>query len=172
MPAAGLIVWLVVGLAALVLPVRETVWVFLIGTGSIAYLGMLLSKFTGENFLDKNKPKNTFDNLFFLSVGMALLVYAVAIPFFILDYTSLPLSVGILTGLMWMPLTWIIQHWVGLFHSIARTVLVLGARYLFPENRFVIIPFAIVVMYIITIAVLENRWKNLKRKKNHIPGRG
>ena len=157
MPLAGLLVWMIVGVAGLLLPPQQTVWVLFIGTGSIVYIGMFISKFTGENFLDKSKPKNTFDNLFLLTVGMAVLVYSIAIPFFIIDYTSLPLSVGILTGLMWMPFSWIIRHWVGVFHSVARTVSIVALWYLFPENRFVTIPLVIVVIYIITIVILEKR---------------
>ena len=87
-PLSGLIVWLLVGLAGLFLPARITVWVLFIGTGSIVYLALFLSKFTGENFLDKQKPKNEFDKLFFFTVGQAVLVYAIAIPFFLIDYTS------------------------------------------------------------------------------------
>jgi hypothetical protein len=162
MPIAGTLIWLIVGIAGMLLPAKMTVWVLFAGTGSIAYLGMFISRFTGENFLDKSRPKNTFDTLFFLSTGMSLLVYAIAIPFFLADYTSLPLTVGILTGLMWMPLTWIIEHWVGLFHSIARTGLIVAAWYLFPDQRFVVIPFIIVGIYIVTIVVLENRWHKVK----------
>ena len=99
-PLAGLIVWLIIGIAGLVLPVKATVWVLFIGTGSIVYLGMFISKFTGEDFLDKKKPKNTFDKLFLFTVGQAVLVYSIAIPFFIVDYSSLPMTIGILTGLM------------------------------------------------------------------------
>ena len=76
-------------------------------TGSILYLGLLFSRFTGENFLDKRRPKNVFDGLFLRAVAMAVLVFAIAIPFFQADYTSLPLSVGILSGLMWLPWSWI-----------------------------------------------------------------
>ena len=81
---------------------------------------MFISKFTGENFLDKSRPRNTFDTLFFMSVLMAVMVYAIAIPFFLIDYTSLPMTVGILAGLMWIPISWIVQHWIGLFHTISR----------------------------------------------------
>ena len=102
-PIAGLIAWLVSGIAALVLPIQYVVWTLFIATGSIVYLGMFISKFTGENFLDKKKPKNEFDQLFMFTVVQALLVYSIALPFFLVDYTSLPLSVGILTGLMWVP---------------------------------------------------------------------
>ena len=28
---------------------------------------------------------------------------------------------------MWIPFSWIIQHWVGIFHSLTRTILVVAA---------------------------------------------
>ncbi len=161
-PIAGLIAWLIVFISGLFLSDEITVWVLFIATGSIVYLGMGISKLTGENFLDKNKPKNTFDRLFFYTVVQAILVYSIAIPFFIENYTSLPLTVGILTGLMWLPLSWIIDHWVGIFHSIVRTISVLALWYLFPTNRFVVIPLAIIIIYIITIIILNNRKKQKK----------
>ena len=154
-PIAGLIAWLIVAISGIIFPDNITVWVLFIATGSIVYLAMGISKLTGEDYLNKSKPKNTFDNLFFLTVAQAILVYSIAIPFFIVDYTSLPLTVGILTGLMWVPLTWIIDHWVGLFHSIVRTILVLILWYLFPSDRFVVIPIAIIIVYIISIIIFE-----------------
>ena len=157
MPLAGLIAWLVIGIAGMTLPITPTVWILFGMTGSIVYLGMAISKFTGEDFLDRTKPKNTFDRLFFLGTGQALLVYAIAIPFFLIDASSLPLTVGILTGLMWMPITWIIDHWVGVFHAVVRTLLVLALWYAFPAHRFVAIPFAIVVLYLVTLLILKNR---------------
>lgn len=115
MPLAGTIAWIVAGIAGALLPPVQATWALFIATGSIVYLGLVLSRFTGENFTSRTRPKNTFDRLFLYTVGMSLLVYAIAIPFFMLDYTSLPLTVGILAGLMWMPLSWIIRHGVGLF---------------------------------------------------------
>src|SRR5512136_2897747 len=99
MPLAGLIAWSVVGIGGATLPPVPEVWLLFGATGSIAYLGMLISRFTGENFLDRNRPRNAFDGLFLHAVAEALLVYAIAIPFFLVDYTSLPLTVGILAGL-------------------------------------------------------------------------
>ncbi|MEL6720734.1 MAG: hypothetical protein AAFP82_18665 [Bacteroidota bacterium] len=72
-----------------------------------------------------------------------------------MDYSSLPMTVGILTGLMWLPFSWIIQHWSGIFHALTRTVLVVVLWYLLPEDRFVTIPFAIVLVYIVTIIILQ-----------------
>ena len=166
-PLSGLIVWLIIGIAGLTLPATANVWVLFIGTGSIVYLALFISKFTGENFLDKNKPKNEFDTLFMYTVGQAVVVYAIAIPFFLIDYSSLPMTIGILTGTMWIPFSWIIKHWVGLFHTISRTVLVLGLWYALPDHRFTAIPAAIVVIYLITILVLRSRVKpGLKPSQN------
>ena len=162
MPLAGSIVWTLIGIAGAFLPPTLAVWSLFIGTGFIACVGIMLSRFTGENFLDKNKPKNVFDSLFFHCVAMALLVYAIAIPFFRVDYTSLPLTVGILAGLMWVPHSWIIQHWVGIFHTVVRTALVTAAWYLAPHHRFVVIPAVIVGVYGVTIVIQEKRWRALR----------
>jgi hypothetical protein len=163
MPLAGLIAWAVVGVTGLTLPDVVQVWVLFGATGSIVYLGMFISRYTGENFLDKSRPKNAFDSLFFHAIAMAVLVYAIAIPFFLFDYSSLPLTVGVLSGLMWMPLSWIIEHWIGLFHAITRTLLVTTTWYILPDLRFVAIPLVIVLLYAVTIGILERRWRHLDR---------
>ncbi len=162
MPLAGAIAWAVVGLAGATLSPILQVWTLFGATGSIVYLGLFLSRFTGENLHDPGRPRNAFDSLFYRTVAEALLVYAIAIPFFRADYTSLPLSVGILSGLMWLPLSWIIGHWVGRFHGLSRTVLVTAGWYAFPKSRFVAIPAAIVAIYAITIVVLERRWRRTR----------
>jgi hypothetical protein len=91
-----------------------------------------------------------------------VLVYAIAIPFFHADCTSLPLTVGILSGLMWLPFSWIIGHWIGSFHALARTGLVTAAWYLFPTLRYVVVPTVIVMIYAVTIIVLEARWRRIR----------
>lgn len=161
-PIAGMIAWIIVGISSLFLDALAISIVLFSATGSIVYLGMFISRFTGENFLDKSRPKNTFDTLFFYSIGMSVLVYAIAIPFFLEDYTSLPLTVGVLTGLMWLPISWIIQHWIGWVHAVARTVTVLLAWYIFPEHRFLAVSIVIVLLYVAAIAVLEKRWRSLQ----------
>ncbi|RAJ93957.1 DUF7010 family protein [Aliidiomarina maris] len=164
LPIAGLIAWAVIGIGSLFLSPFAISMLLFAATGSIVYLGMFISKFTGENFLEKGKPKNTFDTLFFYSFGMSLLVFGIAIPFFQADYTSLPLTVGILTGLMWLPITWIIQHWIGVIHGVARTITVVMVWYIFPDHRFLAVSIVIVLLYVFAIAVLELRWRGLRRQ--------
>ncbi len=163
MPLAGMVAWGVVGVAGAFLPPGPAVWVLFGATGSILLLGNFFSRVTGEHFLDRQWPKNVFDGLFLHTVAMAVLVYAIAIPFFQADYTSLPLSVGILSGLMWLPFSWIIGHWVGTFHTLVRTALITAAWYVFPLARFIAVPAVIVAVYAVTIIVLEVRWRRIHR---------
>jgi hypothetical protein len=162
MPLAGMVAWSIVGVAGVFLSPVLKVWVLFGATGSILFLGLLFSRFTGENFRDKQRPKNVFDALFLHTVAMAVLVYAIAIPFFQADYTSLPLTVGILSGLMWLPFSWIIGHLVGTIHALARTASVTASWYLFPTLRFVVVPAVIVMIYAVTIVVLEARWRRMR----------
>lgn len=158
-PISGAIVWLIIGISSLFLPDQWLPLVLFIGTGSIIYLALFVSKFTGENFLEKGKPKNAFDNLFMHTVVQALLVYAIAIPFFLIDPKSLPMTVGILTGLMWVPFSWIIQHWIGIFHTMFRTATILIIWYVIPDYQYELISVGIVLTYIFTIYILERRYR-------------
>lgn len=157
MPLAGALAWTAIGIAGAFLPTPKAAWALFIGTGMIFSLGLLVARFTGEDLLGKRRPGNPFDALFMRSVVMAWLVFAIAIPFFRIEPTSLPLTVGILAGLMWLPFGWIIRHWVGTFHAVARTVLCLAAWYAFPDARFVAIPAVIVATYAVTIVALQRR---------------
>jgi len=132
-----------------------------VATGLIFSLALLVSKLTGEDLLGRNGPKNVFDRYFLLTVAQAVAVYSIAIPFFLVDRTSLPLSVGILTGLMWLPFSGFIDHWVGIFHFAIRTAAVLILWYAVPDFRFVAIPFAIVAVYVLTIALLLRRYRKM-----------
>jgi hypothetical protein len=160
MPLAGLLAWACVGIGGIFLESPQAkAWLLFIATGSIVYIAMLLSKVTGDPFFQKEK--NPFDKLFFHCILMALLVYSIAIAFFMQDYRSLPMSVGILSGLMWLPFSWIVEHWVGTFHTLARTLLITLAWFLFPEQSFVLIPAIIVGVYLVSIWGLETRWRAL-----------
>ena len=161
-PLAGAIMWTAIAVAGYLGSPTVQVWTLYIATGAIAYLGIGLSKLTGEDFLDRSRPRNPFDALFFFTVAQALLAYAIAIPASMLDYTLLPLGVGILAGAMWIPVSWIIGHWVGIFHAVARTALILVVHYAFPEDRFVAVPLVIVGMYAVTIAIMERRWRRVR----------
>lgn len=162
MPIAGTIAWTIIGISSLFVPVWIAAWILFICTGMIFALGLLIARLVGEDLLGKTRNNNEFDQLFFQSVMMSWLVFAIAIPFYMIEPTSLPLSVGISSGLMWLILSWIIQHWVGIFHTFTRTALVTIAWFTFPDQRFVVIPAIIVFIYVITIYLLATRQRPKK----------
>jgi ethanolamine transporter EutH len=157
MPIAGAVAWSAAGVFGAVLPDAKSASIALfLCMPAVFPLGLLFARFTGEDLFGA-KSQNELDSLFMLGFLMANLVWAIAIPFWMIEPSSLPLSGGILAGLMWIPFSWIIQHWVGLFHGIARTVLVVAAWFLFPDHRFVVIPAVIVIVYLISIVALASR---------------
>ncbi len=171
MPIAGTIVWFALGVLALFIPSSAMVLPLYIGTGSIFYLALFLSRFTGEKLLVKKEDRNPFDNLFLYTLGMSLFGFAIAIPFGIQDYTSLPLSIGIISGLMWLPLSWTLEHNVGAVHTVLRTVLIVIVWYLLPEHRFVTIPFVIVFVYSISLFQLVNRYRQVNHLHDSVSAR-
>ena len=159
MPLAGTIAWIGIGIVGAMKPGTVAELAIFAGTGSIFYLALLLSKLTGEDLLGKRRPGNLYDRIFLMTVLMAFMTYAIAIPFYLLDKSSLPMTVGILTGLMWIPFSVLARHWVGLFHGIVRTLAIVAVWYLFPEYRFTAIPAVIVAVYAVTLVVLEKRYR-------------
>ncbi len=154
MPIAGTIAWAVAGVLGSQLSVGRASLALFICTGMILPLGTIIGRFVGEDVM---KTRNDLDRLFGLAILMASLVWGIVIPFWLASPTSLPLGIGVLAGLMWVPFSWMLQHWVGLFHAISRTVLIVVAHYAFPRHRFVVIPAIIVVIYLISIVVLLKR---------------
>lgn len=159
MPLAGTLAWTLIGVVGAYGSAHTQVMTLYFATGAIFYLGLLLARFTGEDLLGRKRPKNCFDRLFLYGVIQAVLVFALALPFGMQDHTALPLGLGVLTGLMWLPFSWIIDHWIGIAHAVGRTVLCTAAWFAFPEQRFTLIPALIVAIYLLTIIVLERCWQ-------------
>jgi ethanolamine transporter EutH len=156
LPIAGAVAWAAAGALGAILPERQAAFALFFCLPAVFPLGILFARFTGEDLFG-TKSHNELDSLFMSGLLMANLVWAIAIPFWMIEPSSLPLSAGILAGLMWIPFSWIIQHWVGVFHSVTRTVGVAAAWFLFPDHRFVVIPGVIVVVYLISIVALARR---------------
>lgn len=164
MPLAGALVWALLILTGWLLPPGAAVMAIYIGTGSIVYIAMGMAKLTGENFkFEKGANRNFFDTLFLATVGMSFMVYAIAIPFFLTDYRSLPFTVAILTGLMWLPISVMMQNWIGVVHAVGRTLLCTAAWFLFPELSFVLQPLIVVGMYGVSLMALQNRWQGMQK---------
>ena len=157
MPIAGAIAWSAAGVLGLLLEGDEArSYALFLCMPMVFPLAFVVGKLIGEDVFGA-QGQNELDRLFMLSILMANLVWAIAIPFWLMEPSSLPLGAGILSGLMWVPMSWILQHWVGVFHAVARTVLVAAVWLAFPDYRFTAVPLVIVVVYLISIAGLATR---------------
>ena len=157
MPIAGAIAWSAAGVFGAILRDADDASIALfLCMPAVFPIALLVGRFTGEDVFG-SKSRNELDGLFGYGIVMSILVWGIAIPFWMVEPSSLPLSGGILAGLMWVPLSWILQHWVGLFHAITRTVLVATAWFVFPGHRFVVIPALIVIVYVVSIVALATR---------------
>jgi hypothetical protein len=159
LPISGAIAWLVAGISGLVFPGRTFLLSMVLfgAIGSIFYLALFIQRFTGEDLLGRKSTGNIFDRIFLAAIVQALAGFAIAIPFFMIDRTSLPLSLGVITSLMWIPLSAIINHWVGYAHFALRMVGTLALWYAFEDHRFVTIPFWTVLVYLTTLPILLRR---------------
>lgn len=157
MPIAGAVMWLASGVCGLILPAlpdgRPDI-ALAICCALITPLAFLFARFLDENLVGVG---NDLGRLMGRSMLLTNLFWAVAVPFWWIEPSSLPLTAGIILGLQWIVLGWIIQHWIGLVHAVLRTLLVVTVWCLLPEHRFVAVPAVIVGLYAFAIVVLANR---------------
>ena len=154
MPSAGAVAWLAAGCFGVMLPEGRSDVALAICCALITPLAFVFARFFDEELVG---GANDLGRLMGRSMLLTNLFWAVAVPFWWLDHSSLPLTAGIILGLQWIVLGWIIQHWIGLAHAVTRTLLVVAAWCLFPEHRFVAVPAVIVALYALAIVVLANR---------------
>lgn len=160
MPLSGAIIWALIGILSFVLTPYQQVMATFIGTGSIIYLAMAISRLTGENIsFQKNAERNWFDTIFLAAVGMSFLVFAISIPLFMENYQALPFALAVQTGLMWLVFGVVAKAPVAYVHTIVRTVACVAAYLMVPEQSFWLQPLIVVVCYGFTIPVLELRYR-------------
>lgn len=157
LPLAGAIVWAVVGIAALFLTPTISTFVLIIGTGAIFPIGLLVAVVLGERLLNNTNP---LAKLMGMCVLMVNLLWAVHITLLYIAPTLISLTLGISLGLHWIVFSWIIQHPLGIIHTIARTILITAAWWLFPEHRISAVAGAVVITYLYAIIALRSRRLN------------
>lgn len=164
MPLSGMIVWSVLFVLSFILPPSQLVLAVFIGTGSIVYLAMGVSRLTGENISFKKKAnRNWFENVFLAAVGMSFLTFGISIPFFMENYLALPFVLAIQTGLMWLVHGVIAAQKVAIVHAIVRTIACVVAFQLWPELSFQIQPLIVVLCYGFTIPIMQSHWRQQQK---------
>ena len=154
MPIAGAFVWLVIAILSTQLSEKMGVLILLFASGTIFPIALAISWVRGEVLVSSQNP---LAKLMGYCVLMVNLLWAVHIPLFMYAPEFVPLSVGIGMGLHWIVYSWIVQHPVGLIHSLLRTLLIVGVWFLFPEQRLLTVSLVIVFVYSISIFQMLTR---------------
>ncbi len=154
MPIAGCITWIIISVLGFILPFKESIYAMLFGTGIIFPIALLVGRIRKESIVDNENP---FARLMGACVVMVNLLWAVHIPLVIYAPEFVPLTLGIGLGMHWIVYSWIIQHNVGIIHSITRSVLVLAMWVIFPEYRVTAVGLAISFVYIISLFQMSRR---------------
>jgi hypothetical protein len=154
MPIAGTIIWAFIAFISTQFDSLTSTYILLFATGGIFPIALLIAKIRGENLASSNNP---LAKLMGLCVLMVNLLWAVHIPLILNAPEYVPLTLGIGLGLHWVVYSWIVQHPLGLIHSISRAILILCAWYIFPNQQLLAISCVIVLLYFVSIYQMLTR---------------
>lgn len=160
MPLAGALVWFIVGLISLKLDFKISLYVLLFSTGIIFPLALLISKFRHEALTSSVNP---LSKLMGMSIVMVNLLWGIHLPLIFFAPEFIPLTLGIGLGLHWVIYSWVVQHPLGIIHSVLRTILVVAAWYYFPECRIFSVSVAVVIAYSISLIQMLTRKINTQQ---------
>lgn len=151
LPAAGTIYWLALGVAGLYL--KPQTW-FLVGafsSGLIFPLGILLSKPLKSNIF----VSTPLSDLIAPALISMLMFWPLAIAGSSANISFFPLALAVGMGMHWPVIGWMYGKRVFLYHGIARAVGCTMLWYIFPDQRFVIIPAFVSVVYLASIVGIK-----------------
>ena len=154
MPIAGTIIWGLVGFLSTQFNENISIYILLFATGGIFPIALMIAKFRKENLVSSSNP---LAKLMGLCILMVNLLWVVHIPLLLNAPEFVPLSLGVGLGLHWIVYSWIVNHPVGLIHAILRSILIVAAWYLFPDNSILAISCVIVLTYLISIYQMLTR---------------
>ncbi|MBO0935862.1 hypothetical protein J2I47_04815 [Fibrella sp. HMF5335] len=147
LPAAGAIYWLGLGAAGAWLSPGQWMLVAFITSGLIFPLGLALQKPLRSNIL----IQSPLAGLIGLALVSMMLSWPVTIAASGANRALAPLALAVGMSLHWPVIGWLFGSRVCLVHAISRAVLTTGLWYVFPHNRFTLIPLAVSALYGLTI---------------------
>src|SRR5699024_6430397 len=158
----GIIFWGLALIANFVLPSDVIVWFYLFGIGGIFPLGILIAKAMKINFLASENPLSLIGGL----IGGIQIFFAPLIILVALNQPEwIPFTVGVLTGAHFLPYVGTYNSRAYLFLTIATadTVSIIGFGWM--EQAYILIPIALIIVYVITYGILRNECKMERNTK-------
>lgn len=160
MPMAGAIYWIGLGIAGFYLSLNEWVLLAFFTSGLIFPLGIILARPMKADVLKKGPIANvTFPAL----IGM-LGFWPIAMLTYSTNPNLTPLVLAIGMSLHWPVMGWIYGTNIGIIHLIVRATVVTVLWTSMPDLQLQIIPFAVAVIYLMSIAGFK--WEVSRAKQN------
>lgn len=154
MPIAGAVIWALVGVGGRLLSSEQALLMMLVATGLIFPLALLIARLRHEALTSATNP---LSKLMLAGIIMVNLLWGVHIPLVLGAPSFAALSLGIALGLHWVIYSWVIQHPLGVTHSVIRTVLVVAAWFALPDDRLSVVPLVIVCTYLMSLVQMQMR---------------
>lgn len=147
LPAAGCIYWFALGIAGFYLKPQTWFIVSAFTSGLIFPLGLLLSRPLKADI----KVSSPLNGLIAPALISMMTFWPLAIAGTSSDVSFITLALAVGMGIHWPVIGWMYGRKVYLLHGIIRTIGATMLWYVFPEQRFVLIPIFVSLAYLITI---------------------
>ena len=157
MPLAGMIVWITLGVAALVLPAPTIGMLALYIMAAIMPLAFVIERLRGRNLFAGGND-NPLTTLFLTSIaGIAETVPVVSIGAMgAREPAIIVLGMAILAGVIWIPYGWAAGDPVGLRHAVGRAIGCYAAYAFAPEAyRATAICAVVAVAYVYSLVAMK-----------------
>ena len=163
LPAAGCIYWLALSIAGIYLTPKMWFLASAFSSGLIFPLGLLLAKPLKSNVMIST-PLTSLTGPALISM---LMFWPLAIAGSSTNVSFFPLALAVGMGMHWPVIGWMYGKKVYLFHGVARALGATMLWYVFPDQRFVLIPAFVSIIYLITIFGIK-REVNLALKEQGV----
>jgi hypothetical protein len=157
---AGALYWLVMGILGFFIEDQKVLALcFLIGTGSIFPLAIAIGNLFKVNLLSKN-PLGVLGGII---GGIQAFYIPVWVVLYIEQPALVPMAIGILGASHFLPYLWIYGSKTYLVLTISMGVISFVFGYIFIQQAFVLLPFLLTALYLITVIALLKETKSFIR---------
>lgn len=158
----GSIYWLLMGLLSFLdMHINLLGLIYLIGTGMVFPLGILVSNLLKIDFIAKDNELSNFAGVI---GGMQLLFAPILIMIYMERIEWLPFFIAVLTGAHFLPFSVLYKSKGFIFQSIAVVLMASIVGFIFMNYVYTILPFGLGIVYLITSFLLQNENRKLKLK--------
>ncbi|MCJ8009380.1 DUF7010 family protein [Lederbergia wuyishanensis] len=152
---AGAIYWLAMGVLGFFLEGQQLALFYLVGTGSIFPLAILLGNMQKVNILSKN-PLGVLGGII---GGIQAFYIPIWIVIYMKEYQLLPMAIGVLAGSHFFPYLWIYKSRAYLFFTVALALVSFIFGYIIIDQAFLLLPFLLTALYLLMVAALKMETK-------------